>query len=113
MRGRDRLDGRRRDDEHEDRGEVGECRLPSDAGPQGQPAHRGEGGGQPFERQLRQVGEEAIVPAAECESYAQRVGAEHAADHEIAEPTRATVVLEAEEGEQKRRGQDAGVGERD
>ena len=40
VRGRDRLDGRCRDDEHEDRGEVGERRPPSDAGPQRQPARR-------------------------------------------------------------------------
>ena len=113
MRGRDRLDRRSRDDEDEDRSEVGERRPPSDAGPQRQPAGRGEGGGEPFERQLRHVGEEATRASGRARARRAARCRRAADDHQVAEPTRATLGWEAEEGEQERRGQDPGVGRRD
>ena len=98
------------DDEDEDRSEVGKTRVLSGAGSQRQPSGRRKGGGEPFERQLRHIGQEGATVTAQREPDAQRVAAEQDDDEQVPELTGASVGWEAEEGEQERRGQHPGVG---
>ena len=96
VRGADRLDRRRGCGKGEDRGEVGETRAVSGTGAERQPGGRGEGGGEPFEGQLRQIGQEGAAVTAQREPDAQRVPAEQHDDDEVSELTRAPVGWEAE-----------------
>ena len=113
VRGADRLDRRSGRDEDEDRSEVGKTRAVSGSGSQRQPGGCCKGGGEPFDRQLRQIGQEGVTVTAQREPDAQRVPAEQHDDEQVPELTRAPVGWEAEQGQQERRGQDPGVGDRD
>ena len=96
VRGADRFDRRSGCGQGEDRGEVGKTCAVSGAGAERQPGGRGEGGGEPFDRQLRQVRQEGAAVTAQGESDAQRVPAEQHDDDEVSELTRAPVGWEAE-----------------
>jgi hypothetical protein len=113
VRGADRLDRRSGCDQDEDRGDVGKTCPVSGSGAERQPGGRCKRGGEPFDRQLRQIGQEGDTVTAEREPDAQRVSAEQHDDDEVSELTRAPVGWEAEQGQQERRGQDPGVGDRD
>jgi len=96
VRGADRLDRRSGCDKDEDRSDVGKTRALSGTGSQRQPSGRREGGGEPFEGQLRHIGQEGATVTAQREPDAQRVPAEQHDDQQVPELTRAPVGWEAE-----------------
>ena len=96
VRGADRLDRRSGRDKDEDRSDVGKTRALSGTGSQRQPSGRRKGGGEPFEGQLRHIGQEGVTVTAQREPDAQRVPAEQHDDQQVPELTRAPVGWEAE-----------------
>ena len=95
-RGADRLDDRSGRDKDEDRRRVGKARALSGTGSQRQPSGRRNGGGEPLEGQLRQIGQEGAMVTAQREPDAQRVPADQHDDQQVPELTRAPVGSEPE-----------------
>ena len=96
VRGADRLDRRSGRNKDEDRGDVGKTRAPSGTGSERQPSGRRKGGGEPFEGQLRHVGEEGSTVTAQRDADVQRVPAKQRDDDQVPELSRASVGWEPE-----------------